>query len=68
MKGLSDILKKLEKPVNLVIGNDEILSWQDGGDRRFDILNENLCDEKILIHRASPFEMRWINYKASINA
>ena len=63
---LGDMLKRSDKKVNLVIGNDEIISWQDHGDRDFNILRNNLCEEKVLIHRATPLEMRYIEWKRKL--
>ena len=63
---LADMMKRSDKKVNVVIGNDEILSWQDNGAAHFDILRNNLCDEKIVIHRATPLEMRYIDWKRKL--
>ena len=63
---LGDLMKSSDKKVNVVIGNDEIISWQDHGDLGFDILRNNLCEERVLIHRATPLEMRYIDWKRKL--
>ena len=38
---LNEMLKQGNIPVDVVIGNDEMLSWQEGGDKNFDIQTVN---------------------------
>ena len=63
---LSHWLQGLDDEVEVVIGNDELISWQDNGDAEFNIHRRLLCDEKLMIHRANPQEMTFLDVQETL--